>query len=471
MVRVVFCAAEVAPFAKVGGLGDVVGSLPKALAKIGVSSTVVMPRYGCIDPQEAQLEATDYHFDVHMPAGPEHVEVWKTRLPGSEVPLYLLENARYFAARTEIYPYDRMQWEAEGYLLLGKALFELLPLLGQQPPDILHLHDWHTAYVVTELGEVQERHPFYRNTRSVLTLHNLAYQGGMSNINWLREGIRMADMVTTVSPTYAKEIKTPPNGFGLEPELIRRGDHLVGILNGIDETFFNPQTDPFIPERYTSQNATIGKGICKEAIQLELGLPLAPDIPLIGMVTRLVEQKGLDLMLPIMDQLLTLPAQWVILGSGEAKYEEAFLKLNSQTDHFRCYVGYHTALAQKIYAGSDIFLMPSRFEPCGLGQMIALRYGSVPVVRSTGGLVDTVCDIRDDNYEFGTGFRFEAYEPAALLSELAQAISYYGDETTWRHLIKNGMAEDFSWEQSAKAYKDVYLRALKGVAAGERRHG
>lgn len=464
MTSVVFCASEAAPFAKVGGLGDVVGSLPKSLVHLGVDPVIVLPRYGFIEPGTHGLEKLDIHFEVYLLGQSVPVEVWKTFLPGvsggRQVPVYLLEQPRYFGGRQSVYPADPRQ-ETEGFYLLSKALFPLLKHLNLSP-DILHLHDWHTAAAAVELLEQRSADPFFHKTCSVLTIHNVAYQGifEKGGINWLGEGIRCADFVTAVSPTYAQEILTPEGGAGLDGLLRAKGERLLGILNGLDTAILDPMNDAFIPENYNRQTVHAGKGLCKRALQQELGLSVHPEIPLIGMVTRLVEQKGLDLMLPVMNLLMGRPAQWVILGSGEPGYEAVLREMNPRYKNFVAYIGFNLSLAQKIYAGSDMFLMPSRFEPCGLGQMIALRYGTVPIVRATGGLADTVTDIRSDAI-LGNGFSFEPYQSSALLEAVDAALAYYKDGDAWQRLVQTGMAEDFAWEGSAKKYREVYRHLVQ----------
>lgn len=458
---IVFCAAEAAPFAKVGGLGDVAGSLPKALKRLGMNPVIVLPRYGFINPHELGFERLPLQLEVSLLGSSVSVGVWKGALPGlpnnASVPVYLIEHPTYFGTRQTVYS-SHLEEDIQSFLLLSKAVFPLMKAL-KLPPDILHVHDWHTAAAAIDLLEFRQADPFFQHTQSVLTIHNIAYQGvsGPGELNWLGEGLRLADFITAVSPTYATEIQTPEGGAGLHQVIRQRSNHLKGILNGIDTDLFNPMTDAFIPETYNRQTFHQGKRLCKRVLQQELGLEVHPEIPLIGMVTRLVEQKGLDILLPVMDLLASRRAQWIFLGSGEPGYEALLKELNGRYRNMVSYVGFNLALGQKIYAGSDIFLMPSRFEPCGLGQLIALRYGAVPLVRETGGLADTVIDLRK-SYEVGNGFSFAPYESGALLETVDTALSYFKDETTWQHLVQNGMAEDYSWERSAKQYRNVYQK-------------
>lgn len=456
-MNIIFCAAEAAPFAKVGGLGDVVGSLPKALTHQGLKPVLVLPRYGFLDPHELGLEKLPLQLTVALFNKPHEVGVWQGRLPDSSIQVYFLESAKYFASRQVVYPPDYSQ-EVEGFLLFSKALFELLVQLNLQA-DILHLHDWHTAPAAVELVEQRRQNAFFQNTRSMLTIHNMAYQGHYQGTNWLAEGLRHADFITAVSPSYAQEIQTSEFGAGLEGIVQARATTVQGILNGIDTGFYNPATDVFLPQTYDHNTVHEGKALCKQVLQQELGLSIRSDLPLVGMITRLVEQKGLDILLPALETLLQRPAQWVILGSGEAGYETILRELNPRYTNFRSYLGFNVALAQKIYAGSDIFLMPSRFEPCGLGQMIALRYGSVPVVRATGGLIDTVFDAETDKAN-ANGFCFSAYDSTAMAQSLDRALQTYPDKQRWYPLMENAMSADFSWTQSARQYEAVYSRML-----------
>ncbi len=453
-LNVVFCAAEMVPYAKVGGLGDVMGSLPPALAKQGVNVTVMMPRYGCIETDE--LTDTGIHFDIQHHGQTYPMIVWKGTLPGSLVPVYFLDNPELYSNRKEVYPPGRFDLEINGFLAFSKAVFELFKQLKLYP-DILHLHDWHMAPTVVELVKQRQQNPEFAQTRSILTIHNLAYQGVYEGTNWLREGLLNADFLTTVSPTYAQEIQTPEFGEGLHDVMIQRRDRLMGILNGIDTELFNPATDAFIPTQYDSNTVKTGKARCKADLQKEFGLPEKADVPVFGMVSRLVEQKGLDILIPVMETLAEWPIQWVILGTGEPKYEEALKRFNEQYPNMRSYIGFNLAMAQRIYAGSDVFLMPSRFEPCGLGQLIAMRYGTAPLARAVGGLNDTVLDVRKRPNE-GTGFLFSEYTEQALADTVQSTLAYYQNPQHWATLVAQGMAQNFGWERSAREYQSLYQR-------------
>lgn len=471
-MNILLCAAEVVPFAKVGGLADVMGSLPKALAEIDLKPVVVLPRYGSIDPEHWNLTKTPWQYDVELDGQTYPIEVWQGQLPDSgnhTVPVYFIENMALFGSRKDVYPYGQQALEVQSFKLLSKAVFGLMRAM-EFYPDVLHLHDWHTAPVAKELAELRQHNPKFKNIRSVFTIHNLAYQGVFDGVNWLKEGLSKADALTTVSPTYAQEIQTPEFGEGLQDLLKSRAGQLHGILNGIDMNLLNPKTDKFLPKSYGPGDFKAGKNACKEALQQEMGLPTDTDsasIPLIGFVSRLVDQKGLDIMLPALEQVAADPSfpkmQWAILGSGEPRYEEGFKALNTKYPHLRTFIGFNLALAQKIYAGSDMFAMPSAFEPCGLGQLIALRYGSVPVVRSVGGLADTVFDIRHDA-DKGNGFCFKDYTVEAFVQTLKAALTHYENQKQWEVLVNRGLSEDFSWRKSAKTYADLY-RSLTPAAS------
>lgn len=465
-MKIVFCSAEVAPFSQAGGLGDVIGSLPRAMAELGLNCTILTPMYGMIDPAERMLEKTDLSFDVHFRGKQYPIALWKGLLPRSEVPVYFIENYELFGARKQVYPYGQPEWELEGFLVFSQAVFESLRKLNLRP-DILHVHDWHTASVATTLADIRPFDQYFSRTQSVLTIHNLSYQGVFGETNWLKEGILKADAVTTVSPTYSQEIQTPEYGAGLDTVIRECGDKVSGILNGIDTGLYSPEADAFITARYNQSTFAQGKATCKEALQVELDLPLEPEVPLLGFVGRLAEQKGMDILLPVIQELEQqgTSLQWAILGSGDPKTEEALKELNGKTRRIRSYIGFNTAMAQKIYAGCDMFVMPSAFEPCGLGQMIALAYGSVPVVRSVGGLVDTIFDIRCDEAR-GNGFSFSEYSSEELKETILAALDAYRNKQSWHDLIRRGMAEDHSWRSSAEAYQKLYARFGSAAASG-----
>ncbi len=462
-LHLVFCSAEVAPFAKVGGLGDVVGSLPKALSERGINVSIVMPRYGNIDPKKGGFSPLETTFNVDFNDHQETVGLWKGSLPGCDtVTVYLLDHEFWFTKHPAVYPPNEPDYERGRFQFFSHAVLKGLEALALRP-HVLHVHDWHTALIPALLSNGRSSH--FSHTKTVLTIHNLAYQGWHGDKNQLAEGIQHADWITTVSPTYAREIQTPEYGCGLDGLLQNVSHRLQGIINGIDTEAFNPQTDPALKQTYDVHSVASGKAICKADLQQQLNLPQTEDPPLFGFVSRLVDQKGLDIFLPVLTQLLENPsehlkeAQWVILGTGDPTYEEALRNLSHRFPQLSVTLGFDVILAQKIYAGSDFFLMPSKFEPCGLGQLIAMRYGSLPVVRSTGGLADTVIDAQKDP-ENGTGLSFNDYEESALYDALQKACQIkkgdFPPSDLWPKLRHNAMMADFSWKTSAKAYHTIY---------------
>ncbi len=451
-LRVLFAAAEVSPYAKVGGLADVAGSLPMALAQQGVDVRIVLPRHG----SAAKFDGfqTVARGAITTLDGTEEAIVEEGVLHG--VPVYFMNNGRFFN-RPQVYgdPDDLLR-----YHFFTRAVLELPKLLGWRP-DVLHLNDWHTAAVAFGLRNRAWGDPFYQGMASLLTIHNLRYRGPDDVLDVLCQGIYYADAVNTVSPTYAREILTPEYGEGLQDLLRLRQDRLSGIINGIDVEEFNPATDRYLPSNFDA--ATLERRVAnKLALQERSGLIRDEQIPIIGMVGRLTDQKGFDLVAQVLDGMVReRRAQVVILGTGDDRYHVLLRKLAEQyPDQIAMNFAFDLGLAQLIYGGSDMFLMPSQFEPCGLGQMIALRYGSVPVVRSTGGLADTVLDASPDLSQ-GTGFVFKDYAPAALQATLGRALDAYRNQDAWRNLMRRGMQVDNSWEHSAGQYHRLYQDVLE----------
>lgn len=473
-MQVLFVAAEAAPYVKTGGLADVAGALPQALRAAGHDVRLAMPRYR--ELREKGTPMTGPIAATFLPLGEEahELRIWKSRDAG---PAYFLDIPAAFE-RPVIYgerdDHRRFILFARGVLALLQHLREVE---GWQP-DVVHCHDWHAALVINYL-RTRYRYTF-GHLATVFTIHNLAYQGqvhpdtlalagladfglienGMGagiagTFNCMARGIQYADLVTTVSPTYADEIRTPTYGERLDPLLRFRGDRVVGILNGIDTRAYDPASDRHLTAHYHAGSAH-AKAACKAALQREAGLAVDSTRPLLGVVSRLVSQKGFDLLLSAMPWLIgETGAQLVLLGSGEGALEEAFRALaNRHPDRVAVKIGFDGALAQRIYAGSDLFVMPSRFEPCGLGQLIALRYGSVPIVRATGGLADTV----QEGWE-GNGFRFHPFETSYLTDAIGRALTAYRDQTGWMQLRARGMKEDHSWTRAAGEYVAVYERA------------
>lgn len=466
-MKIVFCAAEVAPFSQAGGLGDVAGSLPVAMAglnpAIGLECAIVTPLYGLIDRERYGLQRNnELTFDIQLAGKAYPIVIWCGTLADGRVPVYFVDNQELFGAREQVYPYGQPEWELEGFLVFNQAVFELLRRLNYRP-DIIHVHDWHTASIATTLADIRPFDQYFSRTFSILTIHNLSYQGIYGETNCLREGILKADAVTTVSPTYAREIRTQRFGAGLDGVIRECGRKVSGILNGIDTSSYNPATDSELPTRYDANSFGEGKRACKIALQQELGLPVKPDTPLVGFVGRFVEQKGLDILLPVMKTLSERgeDIQWVILGSGDPTLEADLTQWSSQSENACVKLGFNPSMAHRIYAGSDLFVMPSAFEPCGLGQLIALRYGSIPVVHAVGGLADTIFDVRA-NAEGGNGFRFDDDGQEPLQEALLAATAAYRDKTFWSQLVARGMQEDHSWHTRAEAYVSLYTQLIRG---------
>lgn len=482
-LAVLYLSSEVAPLAKTGGLADVSGSLPRALAAKGHDVRVAMPRYKFVRP-------ADYLTDlpVEMDGGLETAIIRKTLLPagGKEavrVPVYLVDNHKFFY-RDGIYGYPD---EAARFNFFCKAVLAMLPYVSFHP-QVIHCNDWQTALVPVFLKLKFADDPYYRRIATLLTIHNLQYQGHFpgetirllgldekhfnpeelefwGKVNFLKGGIVFADVINTVSRKYALEIQTPEMGEGLDGLLRRRSGDLFGIPNGLDYDQFNPATDPHISANY-SIDTLERKKENKAALQRELGLPVR-DLPLVSVITRLVEQKGIDLLTSAVERLLEDEIQFVLLGSGEDRYQSFFSQMQlAHRNKVAVRIGFDPALAQRIYAGSDIFLMPSRFEPCGLSQLISMRYGTIPVVRATGGLEDTVVDYETDP-ERATGFVFGPYDAGALLATVRRAVHLWRqDPKAWRRLQENAMRADFSWERSAEEYLRLYRLAISKRRSG-----
>jgi len=440
------------------------GSLPRAMAELGHHGIILTPKYGFIDTDKYGITKTDIEYNLHFYGRDYYITIWEAVLPRSEVKVYFVDHEGLFGARKEVYPFGQPEWELEGFLVFSQATFELMHRISFRP-DILHVNDWHTASMATTLASIRPYDQFFSRTFSVLTIHNLHYQGLYGDTNWLREGIEKADRVTTVSPTYAKEIQMPEFGAGLD-DIMRDCHHkLVGILNGIDTDLFDPETDVYLPLKYSLDRVTSGKAACKAELQKELGLPLEPDVPLMGFVGRLVDQKGLDILLPVIEawDQDACPLQFALIGTGDPYIERRLQHLSDTNPRIGSFIGFNTPLAMKIYAGCDMFVMPSGYEPCGLGQLIALRYGTAPIVRAVGGLADTIADIRL-HPDSGNGFSFNEYDSHRLLEVMADAVRLFADKSKWYTLIERGMQEDHSWHQSALAYEHLYSSIFHPVS-------
>jgi starch synthase len=480
-LKVLFVASEVAPFAKTGGLGDVLGALPKALRRRGVDARVVMPLYAGIDWHA--LERLEGPLDVPMWWGSARGAVRLGYLPGSEVPVYFLEYHRYFD-RPYVYgpPGEGYGDNLERFTFLSRGALEVAKAL-KFLPDVLHANDWQTALAPVYVNTVEWAQPLH-GTATVFTIHNLAHQGvedggamfitGLGHghyhagefehfgtMNLMKAALRHANVLSTVSPTYAREIQTGPYGFGLDGILRERRGDLFGILNGIDVDEWNPATDRHLPERFSTDRME-GKDACKAALQHEAGMPADPHVPLFAVVSRLVSQKGLDVLAHCLERVLSWHVQFVLLGVGDREGEHFFHSVSARhRDKFKAWIGFDNALAHRIEAGADFFVMPSRFEPCGLNQMYSLRYGTLPIVRATGGLVDTVQSYHEQSGD-GTGFVFADLAPDALASTIGWALSTWYDRP--HHVAamrKRAMEQDFSWDRAAASYERLYLEAYQ----------
>jgi len=476
-------AAEAAPYAKVGGLGDVVGALPKALATAGAKPVVLIPAYRSVDFAKHHIRSCSAvpEFDVPMGPAVERAQVHQTRMGDSDVDVFFIGSRKYFD-RDGIYD-DPATGEgfadnAARFVFFMKAGLELLSRLGVSV-DVIHCHDSHTGLIPGILKLTYPGDPFFAGVGTLFTIHNLAYQGlypkeslwyagiGLAHfypmspfeywgrVNFMKAAIELADRVNTVSQTYAKEIQTDHAfGMGLEGILRNRREALSGIVNGIDYNDWNPQTDPLIPARFSSRNFS-GKAKCKEHVLRLFGLPLHQErVPLIGVVSRLVDQKGFDLVEEAIDKITALDLQLVVLGTGQKKYHDLFTRIASRyPGKVGVHLSFDNELAHQVEAGSDFFLMPSKFEPCGLNQLYSLRYGTIPIVRATGGLADTVIDYEPDH---GTGFCFSGYTSGEMLSAIGRALAVYSDAVRWRKLSIRAMAKDWSWNRSAAEYMQLY---------------
>jgi starch synthase len=476
-MNILFIASEAAPLVKVGGLGDVAGSLPKALKALGHDVRLVIPQYGKLDTRRFPLTSLQTGLEVSLPGGNKSINLNLTL--ADEIPVYLIENSSYFGG-SDIYG----TFDLERFYFFSRAVFTILPRLEWQP-EILHCHDWLTSLVI--MWQKRAGYPY----STVFTIHNLAYQGFFEAdyllshdlkkdwdslapgtppvpFSFMAQAIMRADLVTTVSETYAREIMTPEYGVGLDALLRYRSKSLIGILNGIDYTCYNPLTDPILPVNFDSDTLS-KRAFNKIALQKIAGLPVVSDIPLIGMVQRLDEQKGIDIFAHGIDQIIRdTDSQFVILGKGRDNYESLLKQIASRYPaRVAVFIAFEESLAHLIYGGTDIFLMPSRFEPCGLGQMNAMRYGSIPVVRHTGGLVDTVSEFNSD-LGSGNGFVFHDYTPTALAEAVTRATQHFRNKPAWNQAVKRVMKLDFSWQNSALKYEKAYRQLLdKSVTHGQ----
>lgn len=476
-MKILFASFEVAPYMKVGGLADVMGSLPKHLEDLGCEIAIFAPCIGSINLEKYKItDVPNSKLKIHFGIA-EYVFTLKMGIiPNTNVKIYFIDNKKYFSCFDKVYPANiDNRYEQERFITFSKATLEYARKLNFKP-DVIHCNDWHTAMIPAYMATTYKNDDFFKETKTVFSIHNLAYQGkfhddildfagidksqayhsdGLEHFNfviWLKGAINYSDKIIAVSPKYANEILTSEYGEGLDWTLNQNRHKLLGILNGIDYDEFSPETDKFIAKKYSVKNPD-NKLECKKALLKEFGLPFVEDRPLIGIVSRLVEQKGFDLFYHIENVLKNLYADFVILGTGDRKYEEYFKRLSSTSKNIRAIIDYKADLGNRIYAGSDMFLMPSRFEPCGLSQLIALKYGTIPIVRATGGLDDTIVGYPLDN---SNGFKFWRYEPMDMVEAIQCAINVYQDKYTWGAMINSAMNYDYSWTKSAGKYFELY---------------
>lgn len=472
-MRVAVIAAEAVPYSKTGGLGDVAGALPKALKQVGVDSLLITPCYWQTKGEYLWHTAID-DLNIDWRGGIYPAKAFYSEANGS--PTFLIDAPSYFH-RDSIYGYRE---DYERFAFFNHAALVLLKRIGRAP-DIVHLNDWHCGFAAVELAAARRWDPYWRNTRTVFSIHNMAYQGGFGMEElWkfgfgsdfarnafsfngyasaMKAGLEVSDTLSTVSRRYALEIQTAENGYGLDWLTRKRANRLVGITNGVDYEVWDPATDPELPAHYTADDLE-GKRECKRALLEAFSLPVDMDRPIFASVTRLTAQKGIDLMMQVAGEIVAAGAYVVSLGSGEKHYEDFWQSLrNYAPRQVGVYRGYNESLAHKIEAGADIFMMPSNFEPCGLNQMYSLRYGTIPIVRAVGGLDDTV-----ENFDAvtgtGNGFKFGPYRADRFLEKIFEAIFAYADRDAWRQMQLNGMAEDNSWENAARKYVELYRSTL-----------
>ncbi|MDD5541876.1 MAG: glycogen synthase GlgA [Acidobacteriia bacterium] len=479
--KIIFVASECVPYAKTGGLADVIGALPKFIAGLGHTVDVVLPRYGRISREGLHLVAPS--LSISMGENLKFCSVWQAnQQPVTGLSLYFIDCPEYFE-REELYGDKAGDYKdnAQRFAMLSRAAIEFSKR-SDEAPDIFHAHDWQAALVPALLKTEYNGDWFFGKTCAVFTIHNMGYQGlfdsyalpaaglpvhtfhsaGMEfygQVNYLKGGIVYADAITTVSKKYSQEIQTPEYGQGLDGVVRERAADVHGILNGIDYSEWSPAIDPFIAQKYDPKNLE-GKRDCKRDLLREFHMPEDLDRPLIGMISRLADQKGFDLVAQGIQELLATNASFVVLGSGDTKYQQLLQRISDlQPQRFGLRLAFDNKLAHKIEAGADIFLMPSRYEPCGLNQIYSLKYGTVPVVRATGGLDDTVEPFSSTTGE-GTGFKFDDYTSSALLRSVREALDAFGQRETWNRLMRNGMARDFSWTASAERYLQLYETLL-----------
>ncbi len=488
-LNVLFVTSEVEPFVKTGGLADVSASLPQAIKELGHEIRIAAPRYGSISERKFKIHDVIRLKEIEIPIGEQkkvaNVNSSFIANTKAKVQVYFIASKEYFG-RHGIYASQETKKDYadndERFIFFSRGVLETLKRLGWQP-DVIHCNDWQTGLIPAYLKTIYSNDPFFKNVKTVFTIHNLAYQGvfpaasfkktGLPDsaftpeglefygkMSFMKAGLVYSDVITTVSEKYAEEIRTSAEyGCGLEGVIQKRKSHLHGIVNGIDHEIWNPQTDTLIATRYDSHSIE-SKSENKKALLKKFNLEFKESIPIIGMISRLVDQKGLDLIERISEDMIKADIKFVLLGAGEKQYQDFFESFHKKhPSKVGVYFGYSDEIAHLIEAGSDMYLMPSKYEPCGLNQMYSLRYGTVPIVRATGGLEDTIVDV--DSATSGTGFKFKKYEAKELLKAIHRALKMYQDQNAWKKIMRNGMAQDFSWETSAKKYATLYRTLVK----------
>jgi len=489
-MNILIAASEAVPFAKTGGLADVVGALPAELVRLGHQPFLFLPAYRQALAAGVPMERTNVTFQI--PIGSKMVPgaLLKAELPGTKIPVYLVEQSDYYN-RDGLYGAGGQDYidNCERFVFFCRAVLESIRALDLKI-DVLHAHDWQTALLPAYLKTEYRGVPGYEQIASLFTIHNLAFQGQFwhwdmlltgldwkyfnwhqmeffGNLNLMKTGLVFSDAINTVSPRYADEIQASPLGCGLEGVLQQRRESLSGIINGVDYGVWNPATDMALPTRYDATDAEVGKAACKAELQAELGLPVDTRTPLIGFIGRLTDQKGMDLIANVMQEWAeTSDSQWVVLGTGEPRYEQLLNTLAERHPHkIAVRLKFSDALAHRIEAGADIILMPSQFEPCGLTQLYSLKYGAIPVVRATGGLADTIVDATSEAISAGAanGFSFREYSPFGMGEALRRAVDLWHSPEVWRQLVQTGMRQDWSWRRSAQEYVHLYERVSSKV--------
>ncbi len=482
-LKILFATPEAVPFAKTGGLADVAGALPKFLQTLGSEIKLVMPYYRIVKKSGLPLQYLKEEIEVSIGDEKLKADIYLGHL-NQNIPVYFIGREEFFD-REYLYSTPKEDYfdNAERFIFFSKAALALCEHIGFSP-DIIHHHEWQTGLIPAYLKSLYQTNPLFSHTGVVFTIHNLAYQGIFKKekfrltdlppemyspegiefwerINFMKAGIVYADFINTVSQRYSEEIQTPEYGYGLEGILRKRKENLCGILNGVDYQDWDPSHDPHLIARYDPKDLS-GKGECKKDLLKELHLPSSlENAPLLGMISRLADQKGFDLLMEILEELFSLNIGFVLLGTGEQKYHDLFTQVaHKYPQKAGIRIAYDDRLAHKIEAGSDLFLMPSKYEPCGLNQIYSLKYGTIPVVRATGGLDDTITHYNPTTQK-GNGFKFTRYDAKEFLNTIKEAIGFYFQPEHWRPLLHNAMTADFSWKRSAKAYLQLYRKALE----------